>query len=311
MMEPKQYVLDGIDPDLASETIKALSLEGKKLQFDFTTTDWHTLRKLQPSSYKSAETSTAETVGHLPVLRYEQSWSTFEESSKREVVLRSSDEIAKAWENVESELADDGKKSAAEYFAAYLPDSDTMASENDGFIVRLFKALYRILKQLFTVVNRAGSAALKVLKDPDAVYLRLRGEVTEWLKTNGREGVGELLFLLPDLFRLYIRLLVDTRVSVKVKVKVLAAVAYLVLPYDLIPEAILGPLGYAEDAYFLARVILDLTNKNAIAEGLLREHWAGESGSLDKLMAITEWIDANVPLFSDLWSVFKRSTKPA
>jgi len=310
-LDPNVWVLDGIDQKAAREALAELTPMGRKIRFDFTKTDWHALKERQSSRPTAEITNTEDNGNLLPALRCSQDWSSFEKSCKKEVGNRSSSEVKAAWKAVESEVEDDNKRAAAEYYASFLPDSSELASKDDGFLVRLFKAICRFLKQLFTVVVRAGMAAIEVLKNPDAFYLRLRGEVTEWISRHGMSGLGELLFFLPDLFRLYVRLLVDSRVSTEVKKRLLAAIAYLVLPIDLIPELLIGPAGYIEDTYFLVRAFLDLTDSNAIAEGLLREHWSGKPESLERLMAITEWVNKNLPSLADLWELLVVHTRRA
>jgi uncharacterized membrane protein YkvA (DUF1232 family) len=56
----------------------------------------------------------------------------------------------------------------------------------------------------------------------------------------------ELLLHLPSLVRLYWRLLRDARVSVWPKALLVAALAYVALPFDLIPDA-LPLLGQVDD----------------------------------------------------------------
>ena len=52
---------------------------------------------------------------------------------------------------------------------------------------------------------------------------------------------------LPQYVRLSFRLMADSRVPFHLKLVYAGILVYVVSPFDLIPEAILPPLGYAED----------------------------------------------------------------
>ena len=66
----------------------------------------------------------------------------------------------------------------------------------------------------------------------------------------------ESLRLLPDLLRLLRRIAADKHQAAGVRVRLLLLLAYLAFPIDLIPEAILGPLGLVDDAGVVAAVVL-------------------------------------------------------
>jgi len=112
-------------------------------------------------------------------------------------------------------------------------------------------------------------------------YARLRGRATRWLAGHRLDGQrAELLFLLPDLFMLVIRLLRDPRIDGALKVQLFAVSAYVIAPLDLVPDFLL-PAGLADDtvalAYALTRVVAIL---GAAGEDVLREHWEGREDVL-------------------------------
>ena len=74
---------------------------------------------------------------------------------------------------------------------------------------------------------RALSASVNAVMAPDAG--------SAW---SARSRVIEVLFHLPNLIRLYWRLLRDPRVSIWPKAMLVGALAYVVLPFDLIPDFI-------------------------------------------------------------------------
>lgn len=107
-------------------------------------------------------------------------------------------------------------------------------------------------------------------------YDRFRQTVARGLKRlTGAWGqeAADLILLVPDLLVLFASLARDPRVSARHKVLAAAIVAYLVSPIDLLPEAILGPLGLADDVA-LAFLALDIL-LNHIDQKVIREHWRG------------------------------------
>src|SRR6266566_8658924 len=83
-------------------------------------------------------------------------------------------------------------------------------------------------------------------------YDRVRSSIQDYIDKKG--GVigktAEFLMLVPDVFILLWRLTTDSRVNGKDKILLGSAVAYYIMPFDLIPEAIVGPAGYLDDLVF-------------------------------------------------------------
>ena len=120
---------------------------------------------------------------------------------------------------------------------------------------------------------------LRLVRDED-FYQSLRRRVRE---RTGRGGkYADLALFLPDLVHLFVRLIGDRRVPFKSKVKIGAALAYFLSPIDLVPEALLGPVGYLDDLALAAWVLDDLFK--SAGPGIALEHWAGSASLLD-LMA--------------------------
>jgi uncharacterized membrane protein YkvA (DUF1232 family) len=65
-----------------------------------------------------------------------------------------------------------------------------------------------------------------------------------------RARVLDIVLHLPNFVRLYWRLFRDRRVSIWPKAMLVAAVAYVILPFDLIPDMIIG-IGEIDDAVIL------------------------------------------------------------
>jgi uncharacterized membrane protein YkvA (DUF1232 family) len=96
-------------------------------------------------------------------------------------------------------------------------------------------------------------------------------------------GLRDALRLLPDLLRLLRRLLADGTLPTGVRVRVALLVAYLAMPFDLVPDVV-PVLGYADDAVVVALVLRSVVRR-AGAEAL-RRHWPGTSEGLTLVLRL-------------------------
>ena len=95
------------------------------------------------------------------------------------------------------------------------------------------------------------------------------GKETTWVE---RVRTLNVIYHLPNFVRLYWRLLQDARVSIWPKALLVAALGYVLLPFDLIPDFIPG-LGQIDDVviviaaarWFLERCPLDVVREHARA----------------------------------------------
>jgi uncharacterized membrane protein YkvA (DUF1232 family) len=87
-----------------------------------------------------------------------------------------------------------------------------------------------------------------------------------------KKRMKEILSLLPNLVKLVPKLLKDPRVASADKVALVAAVAYVIWPMDLIPDFI-PFFGEVDDVYFLALALIRLLNR--ADEQVLRDNWEG------------------------------------
>ncbi len=122
-------------------------------------------------------------------------------------------------------------------------------------------------------------------------YDRVRTVIRQYVETKGSaiEKTAEFLLLVPDFFILLWRLTTDGRVSGKNKVLLGSAIAYYILPFDLIPEAIFGPIGYLDDLVF-AVVILNKVLSDTDPQ-IVREHWPGSDDVLDTMHKVLDAAD--------------------
>lgn len=103
---------------------------------------------------------------------------------------------------------------------------------------------------------------------------------TEMTKNDGRKikkreargRMKNLLMFLPNMFTLLGRLIKDSRVPLAEKTLFGAAIVYVIMPLDFIPDVI-PFVGQVDDIYLVALTLLRLLNKTD--ESIVREHWKG------------------------------------
>lgn len=112
-------------------------------------------------------------------------------------------------------------------------------------------------------------------------YDKLRQRIAGWADLKVPERYRFLLpwlLLLPDLFALLGRLTIDPRVSTRQKVKLAAAIAYVISPVDLIPDFI--PFaGITDDLGIVLLALADFLD--GAPRQVLLEQWAGDSDILE------------------------------
>lgn len=137
----------------------------------------------------------------------------------------------------------------------------------------------------------------------DDFYQKFRKNIHEWIKSDDGKvhKFADILMLGPDLFHLLCKLSMDENTPVSHKIKLGAAIAYFISPVDVIPEAIVGPVGYVDDIAVAAFVLNNLIN-DTNAE-LVRTYWAGDE---DVLKVIQRVLDvANNMVGAGLWKALK------
>jgi uncharacterized membrane protein YkvA (DUF1232 family) len=108
-------------------------------------------------------------------------------------------------------------------------------------------------------------------------YDRLRTRVLETVERRaGRlpEDVIIALLLAPDIFILLVRLVFDKEVPRRSRLLIGGAIAYWISPFDLLPEAILGPIGYLDDLVVAVAVVSQVFTGDL--EPYARKHWTGK-----------------------------------
>ncbi len=95
-----------------------------------------------------------------------------------------------------------------------------------------------------------------------------------------------LLLFMPNLLILCARLMTDPRVPAREKALVAGAIAYAIMPLDLIPD-MLPFIGQVDDAYLIALTLLRLMS--VTEPDVVRRHWRG-GGDIVELIGSTALI---------------------
>jgi uncharacterized membrane protein YkvA (DUF1232 family) len=86
----------------------------------------------------------------------------------------------------------------------------------------------------------------------------------------------DLIYQAPAFYRLLVNLLDDKRLPGRLRPLMACAIAYFILPADVIPEDIYGPYGYADDIWLCAYVA-DYVGREVGDAAILLENWDGEA----------------------------------
>ena len=107
-------------------------------------------------------------------------------------------------------------------------------------------------------------------------YDRLRERILHAVEKRGgklSEGAVKALLLVPDVFILLVRLMLDKSVPGSTRAMIGGALAYFILPADLLPEMILGGAGFLDDLVLAAAVLSQAFGGDL--EPYARRHWSG------------------------------------
>lgn len=107
-------------------------------------------------------------------------------------------------------------------------------------------------------------------------YDRLRERIFKVVEKRGgrlSEGAVRALMLVPDVFILLVRLTLDKEVPGSTRALIGGALAYFILPFDLLPEALLGGAGYLDDLVLAVAVLSQAFGGDL--EPYARKHWSG------------------------------------
>lgn len=95
----------------------------------------------------------------------------------------------------------------------------------------------------------------------------------------------EALRMLPDVLRLIRRLAADKTLPAGVRMRLWVLLAYVALPFDVIPDFI-PVLGYADDAVIVIAVLRSIVRRAGVRA--VREHWPGSDDGFNALCRVTD-----------------------
>ena len=133
-------------------------------------------------------------------------------------------------------------------------------------------------------------------KEQKDFYIKLRKKITNFL-TRRNTPYADILLLAPDMFHLLVKLSLDERIPKKQKAKFIGVIAYFISPLDLLPEFLLGPIGYLDDIALAAYVLNEYINANDAK--VVRELWAGDQDILSSIKNVLAVADKAIG--SGLW----------
>lgn len=109
----------------------------------------------------------------------------------------------------------------------------------------------------------------------DRLRHRMLAAAAERAGKNGQR-VADLLLVVPDVFLLLVRMVLDREVPRSTRNLIGGALLYFLVPMDLLPEAFMGPLGFTDDL-LLAAAVLSSALGPAL-EPIAERHWSGRPG---------------------------------
>jgi uncharacterized membrane protein YkvA (DUF1232 family) len=136
-------------------------------------------------------------------------------------------------------------------------------------------------------------------------YDRLRERMVHTVERKGGKlssGAVKALLLVPDVFMLLVRLALDKDVPGPTRALIGGALAYFILPTDLLPEALIGGAGYLEDLVLAAAVLSQVFGGDL--ERYARRHWSGSEELRTVLHDLT--VTANSLLGENLYARLKK-----
>jgi uncharacterized membrane protein YkvA (DUF1232 family) len=105
------------------------------------------------------------------------------------------------------------------------------------------------------------------------------------LVSRSRGGpLREVLRVLPDVLRLVHRLATDRTLPRDVRIRLGLGLAYLALPFDIIPDFV-PVLGYADDAIVVTAVLRSVVRRAGL--DTVRAHWPGTDDGFAAVVRLT------------------------
>ena len=124
-------------------------------------------------------------------------------------------------------------------------------------------------------------------------YATWRPRIQYWISQHTDDEVAGVVLFVPDLLALVVRLARDRRVPFRLKGQLVLAAAYVLSPFDLVPEAMLGVIGLSDDAGVLVLVLMWIKGITSIDPQVLRDNWSGAGDVIEVIEGLHGKITAN------------------
>ncbi len=125
-------------------------------------------------------------------------------------------------------------------------------------------------------------------------YLQLRDKVDQWFEKGAAEKpeYANYILLVPDFFYLLVKLTLDDRIPAIDKAKFAGVIAYFFSPIDVLPEALIGPLGYLDDLILTCYVLnLYINQEKEANRAVVKELWPGDQDVLNTIQSVLQKAD--------------------
>ena len=195
------------------------------------------------------------------------------------------------------------------YYSLFIPSPEECKTKPINILSQIFRAIVDLIKKILKYTKDSLYDIWQIISNPDEYYVKLRGNLVNFFRVNPQYAWSRYLLILPDLFRLFIRLMIDDRVSSGAKKNMFWAIVYLIIPLDFIPESVVGIPGYIDDTYMMILAITNMLNTNYINREILYEHWLGTKEELNKIINLSMKIQENIDFFRFIGEWFKKRTK--
>ena len=145
-------------------------------------------------------------------------------------------------------------------------------------------------------------------------YLQLRDKVNQWFeKTAGdKPDYANYILLVPDFFYLLVKMTLDDRIPAIDKAKFAGVIAYFISPIDVLPEGLIGPLGYLDDLILTCYVLnLYINQEQEANQKVVKELWPGDEDVLTTIQSVLQKADrwAGSGLLNKLKDAYNRLKK--
>lgn len=139
-------------------------------------------------------------------------------------------------------------------------------------------------------------------------YKTWRSRIHNWLENNSDDLIADIVLFVPDMFMLTVRLIRDKRVPFLLKAQLLLSVAYVISPFDFIPEGISGVIGLVDDAGVLALTLYWVRNIIGIDPQILKDNWVGDNDLNDVIRDVHQRVNDNAnKLFdNETWDALRQ-----